>query len=86
MPLYIVTRPKGADNLKNPSGLHGALVEAADAASALDAANALANGYNDPFAGFDTTLLADTASGGFTPALIQGNVLGDAYSGPARGA
>ena len=29
MPLYLVTRPQGADHLKNPAGMHGALLEAA---------------------------------------------------------
>jgi len=86
MPLYLVSRPKGADHLKNPAGMHGALVEAADADAAIAAANALAPRLNTPFTGFDTTQVAATAEAGFVPALIQGSVLGDAYSGPGRGA
>ncbi len=86
MPLYLVSRPKGADHLKNPAGMHGALVEAADAAAAIAAANALAPRMNTPFAGYDATEVATAAAGGFAPALIQGTVVGDAYSGPARGA
>lgn len=86
MPLFLVTRPKGAEHLKNPTTLHGAVVDAADGTAAIAAANALATRHNAPFAGFDTTQVAATAEAGFVPALIQGNVLGDAYSGPGRGA
>ena len=85
MPLYLVTRPKGAEHLKNPATLHGAVVEAADGTAAIAAANSLATRHNAPFAGFDTTQVAATAEASFVPALIQGNVLGDAYSGPGRG-
>ena len=51
-----------------------------------DQASAARTRHNAPFAGFDTTQVAATAGAGFVPALIQGNVLGDAYSGPGRGA
>lgn len=86
MPLYLVTRPKGAEHLKNPAALHGAIVEAADSAAAIAAANGLAARHTAPFRGFDATQVAATAAAGFAPALIQGDVLGDAYSGPGRGA
>lgn len=85
MALFLVTRPKGAENLRNPSGLHAAIVDAADAASAIVAANALAPHLNDPFAGYDATQIAATADGGFVPAMVQGDVLGDAYSGARPG-
>lgn len=86
MPLFLVTRPKGAEHLKNPAAMHGAIVEAADSTAAIAAANGLAARHNAPFSGFDTTQVAATAEAGFVPALIQGSVLGDAYSGPGRGA
>lgn len=86
MPLYLVTRPAGAEHLRNPHAIHGALVEAVDGPAAIVAANALAPNLNTPFAGFDITEVAATAAGGFAPALVQGDVLGDAYSGSARGA
>ncbi|WP_212525945.1 hypothetical protein [Actibacterium sp. MT2.3-13A] len=86
MALFLVTRPKGAEHLRNASGLHAAIVDAADGLAAIAAANALASHLNAPFDGFDTTQVAATAAGGFAPALIQGDVLGAAYSGPGRGA
>lgn len=86
MPVYLVTRPAGAEHLRNPAGLHAAIVEAADAPGAIDAANAMAPGHNTPFAGFDVTEVAAAPALGFVPALVQGDVLGDAYSGPGRGA
>lgn len=86
MALYLVTRPKKAEHLRNPSGIHAALVDAADGAAAITAANALAPRLNAPFAGYDATQVAATAAGGFVPAIVQGDVLGDAYSGPGRGA
>lgn len=86
MPLYLVTRPRGAENLKNPSGIHAALVDAADGAAAVLAANALAPHLNTPFAGFDTTQVAATAAGGFAPCVFQGDALGNTYTGPGRGA
>lgn len=85
MPLFLIHRPRGADHLKNPAALHGALVDAADAASAIAAANALATGLNSPFTGFTATQVAATAAGGFVPALVQGEVTGAAY-GTRRGA
>lgn len=86
MALFLVTRPHGAENLKNPAGLHGALVDAADGPAAITAANAMAPHLNAPFDGFDTTQVAVSAAGGFVPAVVQGDVLGDAYSGPGSGA
>ncbi len=86
MALFLVTRPKGAEHLKNPAGIHAALVDAADSAAAIAAANALAPRLNDPFAGYDTVQVAATTAGGFAPALVQGDVLGDDYTGRARGA
>ena len=86
MPLYLVTRPKGAENLKNTSGIHGALVEAADASSAIAVADAMAPDLNQPFSGYDTTEVATSAAADFMPALIQGAVLGNTYSGARRGA
>lgn len=86
MALFLVTRPRKAEHLKNPSGIHAALVDAADGPAAITAANALAPRLNDPFAGYDATQVAATAAGGFVSAIVQGDVLGDAYSGPGRGA
>ena len=79
MPLFLIHRPKGADHLRNPAALHGALVDAADAASAIAAANVLATGLNSPFTGYTATQVAATAQGGFVPALVQGDVVGAAY-------
>ncbi|MFC5739352.1 hypothetical protein [Sinirhodobacter huangdaonensis] len=86
MPLYLVTRPRGAEHLKNPSGTHAALVDAASAPAAITAANALVPHMNAPFAGFDTTQVAATAAGGFAPCVFQGDALGATYTGPGRGA
>ena len=86
MALYLVTRPRGAEHLKNPAAIHAALVDAADGAAAIAAANALPPSLNAPFAEYDTTQVAATAAGSFVPAIVQGDVLGDAYSGPGRGA
>lgn len=85
MALYLLHRPKGAEHLRNHAGLHGALVDAADAAAARSAANALVSFINTPFDGFTAVLVADTASVDFTNALIQGDVVGAAYAGPRRG-
>jgi len=86
MALYLVTRPRGAEHLKNPSGTHAALVDAADAPAAILAANALVPHMNAPFDGFDTTQVAATAAGGFAPCVFQGDALGATYTGPGRGA
>jgi len=85
MALYLVTRPKGAAHLKNPSAIHAALVDAADGPAAVLAANALAPNLNTPFVGFDTTQVAATAAGGFVPCVFQGDALGATYTGPGRG-
>ena len=86
MALFLVTRPRGAEHLKNPSGIHAALVDAADGAAAILAANALVPNQNTPFAGFDTMQVAATAAGGFAPCVFQGDALGSTYTGPGRGA
>jgi len=86
MALFLVTRPKGADHLRNPSGIHAALVDAADGPAAIAAANALARQLNTPFDGFDTTQVAATAEDGFSPCVFQGDCLGTTYTGPGRGA
>jgi len=86
MALYLVTRPRGAEHLKNPGSVHAALVDAASALAAITAANALVPHMNAPFAGFDTTQVAATAAGGFAPCVFQGDALGATYTGPGRGA
>lgn len=85
MALYLIHRPAGAEHLRNHAGLHGALVDAADATAARTAANALVPDIAAPFDGFTAVLVAATASVGFTNALIQGDVVGSAYAGPRRG-
>lgn len=85
MALFLVTCPRGAEHLRNPSGIHAALVDAADGAAAILAANALVPNLNTPFAGFDTTQVAATAAGGFAPCVFQGDALGSTYTGPGRG-
>lgn len=85
MALYLVHRPAGRADLKNTAGLHGALVDAADATAAIAAANALAPDLNSPFANYTAVLVAATAQGGFTPALVEGDVVGAAYAGARRG-
>jgi len=79
MALFLIHRPRGAENLKNAAGLHGALVDAADGPAAIAAANALATGLNNPFDGYSATQVAATAAGGFAPALVEGEVVGTAY-------
>lgn len=85
MPLFLISRPARAEHLKNHAAIHGAIVEAASGQAAINSANDLAEGLNSPFDGYDTTKLAETAELEFIPALIQGSVLGEAYSGKARG-
>lgn len=85
MALYLVHRPAWRTDLKNTAGLHGALVDAADATAAIAAANALCPDLNSPFAGYAAVLVAPAAQDGFTPALVEGDVVGAAYSGPRRG-
>ncbi len=85
MALFLIHRPRGAENLKNAAGLHGALVDAADGPAAIAAANALAAGLNNPFDGYSATQVASAAAGGFAPALFEGEVVGTAY-GARRGA
>lgn len=79
MALFLIHRPRGADHLKNPAGLHGALVDAANGPAAIAAANALAPGLNAPFTDYTATQVAATAQGGFVAALIEGEVVGTAY-------
>jgi hypothetical protein len=86
MPLYLVTRPRGAEHLRNPHGTHAALVDAASAPAAVAAANALVPHLGAPFTGFDVTQVAATAAGGFAPCVFQGDAMGAAYTGPGRGA
>ena len=77
--LFLVTRPKGAEHLRNASGLHAAIVDAASGPAAITAANALAPDLNSPFDGYTAVLVAATAQAGFVPALIEGEVVGTAY-------
>ena len=86
MPLYLITRPRGAEHLRNPSGTHAALVDAASGPAAITAANALVMHLGAPFNGYDTTQVAATAAGGFVPCVFQGDALGATYTGPGRGA
>ena len=93
MPLYLVTRPHGASHMRNSAGIHAALVDAANAPAAIAAANALTAAgtanvarMDTPFDGYTATQVAATAQPGFIPAIVQGDVLGAAYSGPSRGA
>ncbi|WP_342076357.1 hypothetical protein [Yoonia sp. SS1-5] len=86
MPLFLVTRPKGAAHLKNPSGIAAVLVDTPNGPAAVLAANALTPNLNTPFAGYDTTQVAATAAGGFVPCVFHGDALGATYTGPGRGA
>jgi hypothetical protein len=86
MALFLVTRPKGAEHLRNPAGIHAALVDAASGSAAIAAANDLATNLNSPFDGYDATQVAATAQDGFAPALFQGDALGASYAGLGRGA
>jgi len=83
--LYLVHRPAGRDDLRNPAGIQGALIDAASGPAAILAANALAPDLNAPFTGYTAVLVAATAQGGFVNCIFDGNVIGAAYSGPRRG-
>lgn len=83
--LYLVHRPAGRDDMRNPARIHGALIDAASPAAAITAANALAPDLNAPFAGYTVVQVAAAAQGGFVNCLIEGDVVGAAYSGPRRG-
>lgn len=71
--------------MHNTAGIEGALIDAASPAAAIAAANALAPDLNTPFAGYTVVQVAAAAQGGFVNCLIEGNVVGAAYSGPRRG-
>lgn len=45
----------------------------------------MAPDLNTPFAGYTVVQVAAVAQGGFVNCLIEGNVVGAAYSGPRRG-
>lgn len=81
MALYLLHRPAGRTDLKNTAGLHGTLVDAADAAAA---ANVLAPDLNTPFAIYTVVQIA-AAAGGFVNCLIEGDVVGAAYADPRQG-
>ncbi len=83
--LYLIHTPNGRDDLHNPAGLHGALIDAANPAAAITAANALCPDLNGPFNSYTVVQVAAAAAGGFVNCLIEGNVVGAAYSGPRRG-
>jgi Na+-transporting methylmalonyl-CoA/oxaloacetate decarboxylase beta subunit len=83
--LYLVYRPFGRDDLRNPADIQGALIDAASGPAAIAAANALAPDLNAPFAAYTALLVAATAQGGFVNCLIEGDVVGAAYAGPRRG-
>ena len=83
--LYLLHRPLGRDDLRNPARIHGALIDAADPTAARAAANALAPDLNAPFANSTVVQVAAAAQGGFVNCLIDGDVVGAAYSGARRG-
>lgn len=83
--LYLVHRPLNRDDMRNPARIHGALIDAASPAAAITAANALAPDLNGPFNNYTVVQVAATAQGGFVNCLIEGDVVGAAYSGPRRG-
>jgi len=70
MAVYLIHRPRGAENLKNPA--------------AIAAANALAPDLNEPFAGYTATEVAAEAAGGFVPALVHGDVVGTASESDSK--
>ena len=78
MPLFLIHRPRGAEHLRRPSLIHGAIVEAADAGAALEAADALV-GHQGHFTDYAVTEVAATAADGFCPALTEGDLVGDVY-------
>jgi len=85
--LYLLHRPNGpaGEAMHNTAGIEGALIDAASPAAAIAAANALAPDLNTPFAGYTVVQVAAAAQGGFVNCLIEGNVVGAAYSGARRG-
>jgi hypothetical protein len=85
--LYLIHRPSGpaGDAMHNHAAIEGALIDAASPAAAITAANALAPDLNTPFSGYTVVQVAAAAQGGFVNCLIEGNVVGAAYSGPRRG-
>lgn len=85
--LYLIHRPSGpaGDAMHNTARIEGALIDAASPAAAIAAANALAPDLNTSFTGYTVVQVAAAAQGGFVNCLIEGNVVGAAYSGPRRG-
>lgn len=80
MPLYRISRPSDpatAATLGTSSGIRGALVSAADAATAVTVANALAlaRGYNGVFSSplWVITDIATTPGGSHTDTLVDGD-------------
>ena len=83
--LYLIHRPLNRQDLRNSARIQGALIDAADPTAAITAANALAPDLNTPFAGYTVVQVAAAAQGGFVNCLIDGDVVGAAYSGARRG-
>lgn len=81
MPMYQFSRPANQDlaaTLGTSSGIRGALVNAANPAAAVVAANALAlaRGFNDVFStttGWVITDIATTPGGLFVNTLVDGD-------------
>ena len=80
MPMYRISRPSNpalAENLGTTSGIRGALVSAANPATAVVAANALATvrGYNDVFSSPSWVIVdvASTPGGLHTDTLVDGD-------------
>lgn len=83
--LYLIHRPAGRQDLGNTADIQGALIDAANPAAAIAAANALAPDLNAPFAAYTVVQVAAAAQGGFVNCLIEGDVVGATYAGPRRG-
>jgi len=75
--LYLIHRPAtpAGEALRNPHGAHSALVDAANPAAAITAANALVRGANGPFDGFTATEVAATAGGSHVDTYFDGDAV-----------
>lgn len=101
MPIWVLYRPNEDEELRNPLGIHGAVVWAAtnplgadNPSLAIDAANAAVKtlsgtgsvqNLDNVFDGFSGHRIANSQITGRLPVLIQGDVIGTLFMTRGRG-
>jgi hypothetical protein len=86
MPLFLVTRSRGADHLRNPSGIHAALVVRGQRPRGNCRRQSPHAAAEHPVRRLRHHAGAATAAGASPPCVFQGDALGTTYTGPGLGA